>query len=124
MASPSKAEVEDFIRIAVSNTVADIDSRFGFLLGERVAREQAQLAIAQIVDEARTEFQETSARIDKLCTDYNAQFEDHKVVIGKIVDEFKGTSTELTSSVNDARVETKTFSEQNTVLRGELQRVC
>ena len=47
-------------------------------------------------------------------------FEQHKVVIGKIVDEFKGTSTELTSSVNDARVETKTLSEQNTVLRGEL----
>ena len=50
----------------------------------------------------------------------NAHSEEHKVVIGKIVGEFKGTSTELTSSVNDARVETKTLSEQNTVLRGEL----
>ena len=74
MTSPSKAEVEYLIRIAVSNTMADIDARFGFLLGERVSREQAQSAIAQIVDEARTEFQETSARIDKLCTEYNAQF--------------------------------------------------
>ena len=83
MASLSKAEVQDLIRIAVSKSYAEIDARFGFLLGERVSREQAEGAIALMVDEARTEFQETSARIDKLCTDYNAQFDDHMVVIRK-----------------------------------------
>ena len=120
MASPSTAEVEELIRVAVGRSQADIDSRFGFLLGERVSREQAESAITLIVTEARAEFAETSARIDTLCTGYNEQFEEHKAVIGKIVDEFKVTSAELTSSVTDARVETKTLDEQNAVLRGEL----
>ena len=111
MVAPSKSEVEDLIRIAVGQAKEEIDSRFVYLLGERVSREQAQGAIALIVDEARAEFKEMSARIDRLCTDYNAQLDQHKVVIEKIVDEFKGTSAELTASVNEALLETKTLSQ-------------
>ena len=71
-----------------------------------------------VVCGVRAEFLETIARNDRLCTWYNAQFAQHKVVIQGMVDEFKVTSAELTSSVTDARQETKTLSEQNVELGG------
>ena len=106
MASPSKAEVEELIRVAVGESKADIDARFGYLLGERISREQAEAALGQIISEARSEFAGTSTRIDELCTQFTDQFTDHRNVIEKIVNDFKETSASLTASVDAAREET------------------
>ena len=63
-------------------------------------------------------FSETSARIDRLCTGYHAEFAQHKEAILAIVADFTVTSAELASSVTDACQETKTLSEQNVELSG------
>ena len=120
MASPSRAEVDEAIRVAVARSQADMDQRFGYLLGERVSNEQAQAVMSQIVNDARAEFAETSGRIDRLCTGYNAEFTEHKGVIEKIVEEFKVTSASLTQSVDSAREETSLLNEQNKDLRDRL----
>ena len=67
MAAPSKAEVEELIRVAVGTAVADVDRRFGGLLQERVSRQDAEAALTEVIVNARQEFVETSARIDNLC---------------------------------------------------------
>ena len=75
MAAPSKSEMEDLIRVAFGQAVDNIKQIFGYLLGERVFRQQAEGALNMVVNEAPAEFTESSARIDRLCTDYNAQFD-------------------------------------------------
>ena len=118
MAAQSRTEVEDLIRDAVAAAVAGVEQRFGFLLGEQVSRAQAEGALSLVVSEARAESAETSARIDRLCTGYNAEFVQHKEAILATVADFNVTSAEFTSSVTDARQETKTLSEQNVELSG------
>ena len=113
MASPSKAEVEELIRVAVGESKADIDARFGYLLGERISREQAEATLGQIISEARAEFVGTSSRIDELCTQFTGQFIEHRNVIEKIVNDFKETSASLTASVDAAREETSVLEAHN-----------
>ena len=56
MASPSKAEVEEMIRAAVQNSIAEVDVRFGRLLQEQVSRDQAEVALKAVISNADEEF--------------------------------------------------------------------
>ena len=58
-------------------------------------------------------------RIEDLCTGFNGQFENHKNVIEGIVSVFQASSTDLTESVNSARVETKLLAEGMSKVEGE-----
>ena len=127
MASPSKAEVEEMIRAAVQNAIAEVDVRFGKLLQEQVSRDQAEVALKLVISEADTEFTNNRQRISDLCTGFNQQFEEHKKVIEKIVAEFQASTGGLSASTNEARIETyslkdelTTFQEGQTKLREEL----
>ena len=120
MAAPSKAEVEELIRVAVTSAFADVDRQSGYLIGEQLFRAEAETALSFVVNETRQELSDANARIDVLCTGYNAKFEQHRVVIQGIVDGFKETTAGLTESVNEARRETKIHDERNTELRDQL----
>ena len=119
MAVPSKAEVEELIPAAVQTSVADIDVRFGQLLRGQVSRQDAESARTLVIGNARQEFEDNRKRIDDLCTGFNGQFENHKNVIEGIVSAFQASSTDLTESVNSARVETKLLAEEMAKVEGE-----
>ena len=108
--------INDSIRIAV----ADLDNRFGMLLGQQVTVQDAQTAMKKIIEDASTEFEGSRQRINELCTTNNDTFADHKRVIEAIVADFNGSSAALASSTTAARSETQTLSEELTRLRGEL----
>ena len=127
MASPSTAEVNSMIAAAIRDAVTDIDTRFGAILQSQVSRQQAETALVTIIDDAKSEFESSRQRTSDLIEGFNAQFEQHKKVIEGIVSDFQGSSAALASSTQEARVETKTLTEelvameaQHTKLRSDL----
>ena len=90
------------------------------MIGEQLSRAEAESALSIVITDARQEFADSNARIDSFCTDYNAQFDQHRVVIQGIVDDFKVTTAELTSSVSEARRQTKILNERNAERRDQL----
>ena len=127
MAAPSKAELEEMIRVAVQTAVADVDVRFGQLLQEQVSHDQTEVALKLVIREANSEFLNNRQRINDLCTGFNLQFEDHRKVIEKIVADFQASTGGLSESTNKARIETETLrdelmsmEERHTKLREDL----
>ena len=119
MASPSTAEVQAMISTAIQIAVADVDVRFGAILQEEVSRQQAEVALKAVIDEAKKEFEDSRQRIDTMCHGFNTQFEDHKTVIEKIVTEFHSSTGTLATSTQEARVETKTLKEELVAMEGQ-----
>ena len=86
------------ISTAIQIAVADVDVRFGEVLQEQVSRQQAEVALKSVIDEAKKEFEDSRQRIDTMCQGFNTQFEDHKTVIENIVTEFQSSTGTLAAS--------------------------
>ena len=80
------------INASIRTAVADIDDRFGALLGQQVSVSDAQAAMLKIVKDANEEFEGSRQRIDDLCSANNDTFAEHRRVIEGIVADFNGSS--------------------------------
>ena len=121
MASPGAEQIQAMINDSIRAAVADLDNRFGALLGQQVSVQDAKAAMKLIVDDAKAEFEGSRQRINDLCSTNNDTFAEHRRVIEAIVADFNGSSATLAQSTTAAQADTKTLGEELTRLRRELQ---
>ena len=107
------------ISTAIQTAVADVDVRFGAILQEQVSRQQAEVALKAVIDEAKKEFEDSRQRIDTMCQGFNTQFGNHKTVIENIVTESQSSTGTRSASTQEARVETKTLKEELVAMEGQ-----
>ena len=107
MAAPGAEQIQAMIDVSIQRAVGDIDNRFGLLLGSQVSRQEAETALLKIIEDAKTEFENSRQRSSDLVEGYNAQFLEHKRVIESIPAEIQ----QYVDSTGEARKETKSLKE-------------